>query len=407
MAEIKIIRGSRISQAPRQMEQPIEQAEPISRQIPQQKQESAGPGLLSRLGISAVKGLEVPGQIVNQIAMALGEPSFIKKPLSEDIRGYIGATEEQLQPQGPIEKFSQRVLTQAPSAALFGPAALARTAVSAAPAVASGELGAPEWMQDLIQFGTDLTLGIRSGKIKNPSIKTAQKNAYDTARSLISDAERPGASKVVEALTDVGKNLGTETDVRTVKRVNHIISTVKDNFQPIFQRRGTKFVPGLNPKKAMDLRKKLYAAGRRYPDLIEYTKPLTEGINSFFAEHSASNPEFFEALTKGDKLTAARNMNSYIEKGFKALPIVGKKGAIGAIAGKFIGEGEKIARSVAFKPEVRDIYFDVVKSIAEGNVGLVAQKTDELLKQLEPSKELPVTQKSQLKGLKVLRGRRL
>lgn len=399
MAEYKILRGSRKAE-----EQPVFE-EQITENIVEpsvQPPQTEGPGLLSRLGVSLVKGLELPGEIVNQLAQAIGEPSFLKQRLSQDITQALGATEEQLAPQGVVEKYGQRVLQQAPTAALFGPAALARTAVSAAPAVAAGEAGAPEWAQDLIQFGSDIALGIRSGQIKNPSIAKAQKQAYEAARSLVSDAESPGAPKVIEALTQVGKDLQTETDAKTVKRVSSMLKTVKDNFRNLFAQRGEA---GLNPKTAMDLRRKIYKLQSKYPDLTEYTKPITEGINGFFAEYGSSNPEFIEKLSKADKLTAAKNMNSFLEGAFKQVPFLGKVPGLTELFGKTIGQGEKIAKQFAVSPEARSIYLDTIKSVAEGNVPLIAKNLQDLdVVVNEP--EINLAQESTRKPFKIIRGRR-
>lgn len=423
MAKIEIVRGSRIEKRPDSA--PAVSPEPKAmQQVPSEKMEMAaqqqeGPGLLARLGHSFVKGLELPGELVNQIAMALGEPSFMKKRLSEDIRGYLGATEEQLKPQGAFEEYSQRVLQQGPSAALFGPAALARTAASAVPAVAAGQLGAPDWAQDLIQFGSDLGLSLKSGAVKLPSLAKAQKNAYEVAKSLVSDAERPGAARIIESLTNVGKQLETEVDESKIKRVNHVIDTIKKNFAPIYHHKPGPlgFESGLNPNKALVLRKKIYGLGKRYPDLIEYTKPITEGINSFLTEYGASNPKFFESLSKADRLTEAKHMKSTLEGIARYIPFIGGKGIgsstiggivgkgiIGDIMGKIVGDGEKLTRNLLSTGEkgshVRSLYYDLVGSLSKGNAALIEKNAINLLQEINPQEEgAPLSAKPSKKRL--------
>lgn len=341
-------------------------------------QKTDGPGLLSRLGVAAVKGLELPGELLNQIGQLLGEPSFMKQRLSQDIQQAIGGTPEQYEPQGPIEKYAQRVLTQIPTAAVSGGflggavPAVVRTAVSAVPAVAAGEAGAPEWAQDLIQLGSDIGLAYRGGSLKSPSISKAQKNAYETAKSLVSDAERPGAKSVIEGLAKAGKALETNLEPRIENAMKLAIDKVKENIVPIFKSHG-RFEPGLNPKKALALRVNLNKLGAKNKDLLEFTKPIIEGIDELLVNYGSESPAFTSLIEKGKSLTVARHMKSYLKKLGKSLPIVGGKKKIGSLVGSILGEGEKALRRLT-NPEVREIYKETIKSMVQGSAAPVIQK---------------------------------
>lgn len=403
--DIKILRGSRIND--------LQSKSSILPQSHQSLPADEGPGLLSRLGLTAVKGLEVPGQLINKLNMALGEPSFIQKPLSEDIQQRSGYTPEQFEPQGPIERYAQKVAYQAPTAALFGPASVVQSAASAIPASLSGEFGAPKWLQDLIQFGSDIGIGKYYGKFTG--IKSAQKKAYDAARSLSKEGERVIAQPVVSALTDVGKNLSTETDMKKVKRVEHIIDTVKKNLNYMFEQ-PNKSTDMLDPKIAMDIRRKIYDTTRKYPDIVEYTKPITEGINNFFAQYGAQNSRFFEQLKRGDQLTAARNMSSFIEKGIDAIPIHGSIADFGksffkGILGKTAGEVEKTVRRLVYNPSARDVYFDLVKSVGQQNPSLILRNLNDLSSVLkeEPIEFIPFQESKQQSGngIRMIRGQKV
>jgi hypothetical protein len=403
--EVKIIRGSRKETPVQPFSRPEQRRKEVSSEPNIDMKKTEGPGLFSRLGHAAVKGLELPGEFVNQIAMLLGEPSFMKKRLSQDIQGYLGATPEQLEPQGTVEKYAQRVLTQAPTAALTGGlGGIARTAASAVPAVAAGEAGAPEWAQDLIQLGTDIGIGVRGGLIKSPSIKSAQKAAYDTARSLVSDAERPGAQSVIEGLSKAGRALETETDPKTVKLIEHVIDTVKKNYSPIFKPRAKGFVAGLNPKKAMDLRKSLNRLVSKNNSILEYTKPITEGLNNLLAQYGAENPAFFSSLTRADKLTAARNMTSFLEKSIKSIPVLGSKGKIGDFVGKIAGNAERIAKGLMFSPEARNIYSETIKSISSGSAAPIIERNLLNLDNFFESEPSISTSRTPEKRFKIIKG---
>ncbi len=361
------------------------QAAPQDVQTQPQDQSS----LLGRLGIAGLQGIEAPGNLLRSGLEFLGAEGLKAGPsLSETAIEKLGYTPEQLKGQGPIERYAQRAIKQAPTAALFGAPAIARTAFTALPASAVGELGAPEWLQDLTQLGAEIGTGYVQGKI--PTFKKAQKSAYDFARSLVGKGEIQEAAPIVEGLTESANRLSTEVDEKTASRVNHVIKTVKDNFRSMFERPGeyTKFI---NPNKVMDLRKSLNKQLNKYPDLIEYLNPIKQGFDDFFMNYSIKNPNFLTALKKADKLTAARNMGSAIENLVDKIPLSGEVAKFGKEATKLVskmtlGGVERFLKRLFTNSEAQKLYWQAGKYAVEENVPLMVKSLNETISALD---ELP------------------
>ena len=370
---------------------PIQQQQDIPQETPQAPQE--GPGIGRRLSSALAQGVEAPGQFVNKLNMLLGEPSLFQGPLiSEKIQE--GFTPEQFEPQGVVEAFAQKVAKQAPTSAIFGPAALARGVASAIPATVLGALGAPEWFQDLTQFGVDIGLGVKGGRIFG--VKGAQKKVFDAAESLIPKGEAPPAASIIEGLTESGSRLSTKTDKGIVEKVGHIADTVRENFKRMFKGEDVTLTNKMEPRKAMALRRSINVDITKDKNIFEFVKPIQDGINKFFSQYSATNPAFFDALSKGDRLTEARHMKSYIEKGIDLIP--GTGGSIGGISkqvlklvfGKTLGETEKFLRNVITNKDAQKAYLDLGKSILQEDPATIINNISNLTEALETEKvDLP------------------
>ncbi|HSC25141.1 MAG TPA: hypothetical protein VLB80_02895, partial [Candidatus Babeliales bacterium] len=159
---------------------------------------------------------------------------------------------------------------------------------------------------------------------------------------------------------------------KTAKKINHVIKTIGEN---ISQKK-------IDPKKAMDLRKKLYEESRSLSDSVNktYIEPLTRGINDFFAHYSAENPTFYKHLKNADKLTELKNMallsTDYIGKlGLDRLPL-GKLAT--DVSSYVVGETERFARGIAKNPAARKYYFDAVTSTVRNDPMLFAHNLNKL-----------------------------
>jgi len=334
--------------------------------------------IFSRLGISLLEGLEAPAKLLDKASEALGIGQLTARGdyTSEQLRKGLGYSKEEIQPKTFVESFAQKVLKQTPTAALFGPQAAARTALSAIPASVTGAFGAPEWLQDLVQLGADIGIGVKGiGKLGiKPSVTTkplrdAQKKAYDTAKHLAVNRKDASADTIINSLTGVAKKLTRETDGNIVKRVNHVMDTVQNNIKLLADKSGQNIQEIANPEAIMDIRRNLNKMYDKNKDLIEYTQPIIDSFNTYFGEYSVKNPKFFEALKKGDQLTSAVNIKSnIIDKITDFIPSMGGIGnTIKKILTPTLGSTEKVLRQITSSPEARKAYLDMGKSIVEGN----------------------------------------
>lgn len=379
--------------------------------VPQSQED---PSLARRLSTSLAQGTELPGNIVNALNMALGEPSLKQGPsISESLSA--GFSPQQMEPQGVVERYAQKGLKQLPTAAIFGPAAMARTAVSGIPATAVGELGGPEWLQDLTQLGADLGIGYGLGKLAQRSAKAAEKagtfaekgfpsaplgleklegmaqqqfRAYKAAEELVPNAEKFGAGAVVKGIVESTKRIGTEVNKKLRNEVVDVIQQVKKNFSRVFDAvTGEVGEELLNPRTGMALRRSINDLIRKNDDLFPHLEPIQNGIRDFFTQYSFSNPRFYDQLTKADKLTMAKNMPSLISEFIGKIPmpsgILGSlgggirdvvKGAFGAT----VGSVEKFARNVITNDVAREFYFNMANGIAEGNPAVVLKGISDL-----------------------------
>ncbi len=348
-------------------------------------EQSEGPGIVGRLGLATVKGFEAPGHALDALLQLIGEPKLQQGSLSEDIRQKLGYQPEQVLPQSIPESYAHRFLGQAPSAVAFGPLeSLKGLALGSGAATGLEAAGAPEWAQDIAQIGTQLGHGRISGQVKPLTLGGRQKEAYGVVNKLVPEGAKSKSSAVVDGINKARQALSTESNEKITSKINHAISTIENNLEQ-FQGKSGSY---LDPKKALDLRRKLYRNVKNLPhDAKEYSKILTDSLNNFFADYSAQNPKFYEALNKADKYTQLKHMNSYLAdalgegssllvKGIPGASQISKK-LVQNVVGNTIGEGEKFIRRIGTSPLAREHYFDAFKAVTN-NPPLAIKKLSEL-----------------------------
>lgn len=397
--KVEILRGSKLKSPEKNIVPNYENELPETNE---------GPNLLTRLGLSLVGGFEAPGHALDALLRTIGEPPLLQGSLVEDISNKLGYRPEQSLPQSLPESYAQRFLKQAPTALAVGPAnALRNLAIGSGTATGLQAAGQPEFIQDIGQLGTEIGLGALQGTI--PTLGSKQKQAYSQARELVPAGESHAGTTVISGINKAREALKTETNEKVVSKINHAINTIENNLDNISSK--------LNPKTAMDLRRKLYRNVKNLPqDAKEYSKILTSSINDFFADYSARNPKFYNELSKADQYTMLKNMNSYLGDTFGSLASkIIPSGYPGAqsftrelfknITGNTAGEFEKITRRILKSPLAREHYFDVVKSV--NNPQLLVKNLDQL-EQILAAEDIgiPVEQKPKVK-VKVLRGQKI
>jgi hypothetical protein len=328
-------------------------------------------------GLSALRGLEsIPTAIAD---LLIPRPKGFQLP-SEIIQEQSGIIPEYLEPQNAPERFIQRFSEFAPLSGLTGGlSGLGRTAAGSGIATLLGEAGLPEPLQDIAQLGTEIGLGVKSGKI--PTVRSAQKTEDSLARAAVQKGSTARADIINQALGDVEKSLGTEVSEKYATKIRNALGIIGENI--------TK--DKINPVVAMDLRKKLYKLGRELPVDIssQYIEPITKGINDFFAIYAAENPQFYTHLKARDQLTTLRNMNTVTEKFIDKLKL-DKIPGIGLISGaitKIISSGERFTRGLVNNPSARKYYFDAVTAAAEQNPNLFIKNVKNLIQSVPDLQE--------------------
>lgn len=388
MANIEILRGSKINKS-----------------VPVQQLKTEGPGFLARLGVQALKGTEAPLHTLSNILQYLGEPSLIPgKTTSQDVMQKYGISEEQLQPQSLPESIAQKAAFFAPSAlALGGFPGLQTSTIGSIAGGALQHLGAPEFVQDIGQLGTELASGIIGGKI--PRIKSSQKSQYALAEQAIPGGKEFVATPLKIALREAESTLGTEVNEKIHKKIMHAIETVSNNMTS-----GEK----ISPKTAMELRRKLYQYRNELPTNVkQYIDTLTKGINESFAVYGAENPTFLKHLNEADRLTEMKHMSSVIEqfadsieKSFSA--IGGKPIKLAIKVGlKPVITSEKILKNIYKHPTARKHYFNAVTAAIKQDPSIFIKNLDGLNEIIKPEIEIPIKEQSSHNNIELLRGRKL
>lgn len=365
-------------------------------------------GVLGRLGVAGARGLEAPGRFVDTILELLGEPKLAKGSIEEDLARYLGATSpEQLEAQSLLESYAQRFLGSAPTAALFGPGAIASTALGSGTAIGLKALGAPEAIQDVGDLITQLGLGAAQGKFLTPG--KAQKKAYDLATASVPEGLKTSARPIIDTMKNVEQSLATEVDKSIVEKINGIMETIDKNI----------FKKTINPNTAKNLRTSINQFRNKLPeDARHYADALKNGINDFFTVYGAENPTFYKHLSTADKLTAMRNMESYIGN-FIEKSLLDKFGIKGIwddilrvpfkIGSKLTLEpAEKFARNMVGNEAARDYVFNLVKPAIQQNPSLFLKNLSNLRDVLVGQEEfgiIPEVSKPSAK-YEILRGKR-
>lgn|SRR5574338_438784 len=379
--------------------------------------QAEGPGVLSRLGYSALQGLEAPGRALDALLGLFGEQPLMRSSVSEEFRKYLGAQPEQLEPQNILESYGQRFLKQAPIAGLFGPAALGSTAIGSAFGAGLERLGAPPLVQDIGQLAGELGTGLLRGKIPLRTLGRKQTTAYEAAEKAVgAELPKTPAFPIFNRITQVEKNLVTETNQKVKDIVGSALDTVKKNIETL-----ESGIETISPQKALELRKNIYKdisqlkgpLKRAYP----YLKELPEGINDFFAWYATENPEFYNHLSQADKYTQLKHIYSWVEDSLDKLPSFGGvKGIVKKTLGKYtLGGAERFARRLIKHPgTMLEHYFDMARTLSRAltspgitstpslllnNVNEFAQAFEEEKPARKEIKEYP--------GIKLLSGQRI
>lgn len=331
-------------------------------------------------GLQALKGVESLGSIPTDIRDYLyGIKSPVQKP-SEFIEKEAGLTPEYLQPRNVGERYLQRLANFAPLAAGGGLGALGRTAAGTGIATLLGEVGAPEPVKDIAQFGTELALGRVPkdvpflGKLGGtiPSIRGAQKLEDSLMRAAVKPESKARSNLIMDAIKTVEEKLTTEVNKEYSNQIKNAIRTIGQNI--------TK--GEINPTKAVDLRKTLYKLGSKLPKDISaaYIEPLTTGINNFFSVYAAENPTFYKHLSARDKLTSLKNMNSVAGNLVTKLQLGKLPGGELAtdIVNSIITEGERFSRGIIGNSAARKYYFDAITSGIKSNPSLFIKNINKL-----------------------------
>lgn len=327
-------------------------------------------------GLSALKGIESTLSFIPETLLGVKAPH--PKP-SEIIQEKAGLTPEYLEPRNVGERYAQRLAGFAPLAATGGLSALGRTAAATGVATGLGEIGLPEPIQDIAQLGTEIGLGLKSGKI--PTIKAAQKAEDTLARAAVKPGTKVNAELITNTLNGIERELGTEVSEKYANKIKHVLQTVGENI-----------IKGkIEPAVAIDLRKKLYKLGKELPTHVSstYIEPLTKGINNFFSVYAAENPAFYNHLKARDKLTSLKHMNLYTTKMLDSLQLNKVPGGqfVTNIINYIGKESERFIRGIASNSAARKYYFNAVVSAAQDNPNLFVKNINKLTEIMPEIKE--------------------
>lgn len=363
------------------------------------------PGLFTRTGLAALRGLTSPSDLVNAINEAVYGQKLAVSPAKQLYSGLSeGYTPEQLEPQSFPERVLQKTAESVPLAGLLGgaPAALTSTIGSAAGATA-GQLGLSPILQDLAQIGTELGTGRLLGKL--PTIAGKQKKFEELAKGAVKAGEVHPIAGIKTALNEISNKLSTETNDKIVKRVSHAADILEKNI-----------ASGLaDPNQIRTLRKNLYQTRKTFPKPYQhYIDNLTKGINKNFALNIAENPDFFNNLSKADRFTELKHMKSYIEdfadKIGDLIPtaIGGKFGkkALNLIFGKTLGGSEKFFRNLINNPTARSHYMDITQASLKQDPAAFIKGLQDLIPSASAEPEVIIKKKEKKKPI-MFKGREL
>jgi hypothetical protein len=372
-------------------------------------------GLGSRLGQALSRGITNPIETGTNLLDLLISPlrSGITSLLPQQVQQQANQQISQFQnrqplnpknaenaPQGLPEDIAQRFLEGAPTAALFGPATLARSGAGSIVGGAARNIGASEGVSDLAQLGTEFGLGLLPSFGKIPTINSAQKSAQSVLENT--KAEPFAASIIKNSIRSVEDKLGREADSKVKNIVTDAIETLQNNITN----------KKINPHHAYEIRHSIDKIGKKLSskETADYIKPLRNGINDFFAAYSAENPTFYKNLTARDKLTQLKHMGSFIDNfadQLKSVPLLPK--AIKYSLGGF-KIPTQVIKGIATNSEARKHYFNVFKAAINNDPGLfvknienlgsnfMPEKTEAIKKEIAPSKGFVINKGGYKKG---------
>lgn len=302
-------------------------------------------GALSNLAESAQSfGGVDRSKVEDAIRSYGGNPESFGEPrrLSGGINKLLGATSEQLQPQGFVESAAQRLLSQAPlvvAGGIGGGArgianALGRTAVGSGAAAGVQQLGASPLTQDIVQAATELGLGIRGqnkasaksstrpvspGKPKTTGLSAHKESLYEAANKSIMPGERASANSLKDSLREATQNLKHETSTN----VKNIVYDAANVAEGLIDHATGRFdiANALKTKKALN--KQIFESST--PNAAKsYLGEIRNGINNSFKDHGPINPSFWENLSSADRIHEAQSANRAINESISSMPLLKK-----------------------------------------------------------------------------------
>src|SRR5665213_2292882 len=173
------------------------------------------PGNIEQLGINVGRGISgKEGKVPESIL-----------PTSENLKQRRnqffekgGTPPEYFEPQNVPEQFLSRLAKTGPVAAIGGGLpGLARTAIGSGVATGVGAFGGSEGAQDLAQLATEFGVGAYQGSI--PTVKSAQKKAYEEARKAGNLNLATSAKPISQALKQASSELSTEVGEKASKNI--------------------------------------------------------------------------------------------------------------------------------------------------------------------------------------------
>ena len=310
---------------------------------------------------------------------------------------YYGITPEERKPRGIVEQGLQRLAQGAlPAAALGGVPALAALGVGTGAAELAGLAGAPEWVKDITQLGTEIGTGVAAHKFpekvaKIPGIgkhlakvkpisstQMAKKEAYETAKEVGKTGRIKDKYGILNnALYKVEEALGTELRSNVSKKVTDALEKFQTNFSE----------GRLNPNAGLEMRKSLDALSKELSDkdAIKYIKPLRNALNDFFAIEA---PEYYKHLDKADQLHQLHTMKTYVGdflERYLKIPYVSilplYKDVLRGFTNLFRGT-ERGIRGLISNDTARSHYFDTIRAITSNDPQIALKNLDQTISAL-------------------------
>ena len=405
----KLIRNGEV------LEQP-ERAKPTSRlfEAAQQPQsEETWPGAVGRnIGSGLLKGAQNVVDLSRyfyrpeEVAEKFGPlPEHIKQNIKQPLAQKFGVSEEFTKPRNWFEEIGQGTISKAPptvAAVLSGggglPALLKSLGIGALGSTAktvAKEFGQPEWAQSAAELGTEIGAGLATGNI--PTLTSKARQGYGEIKKLPA-SQQAAVPQINKSIKETEDLLKTEVSGKITDKVQSAVNKIGNliNKSPKLDSAGQiiKDAAGnpivsesASPRQLFDARKSLYRLQKELPlHAREYIKPLTDGINNFFAEYGTTNPEWYKHLSSSDKFWQLKSMQSSLgDMVEKYLPVATKgevgpfiSQTMGRLVGSTVGGVEKFLRRIYQSPVAREHYFDVFKSIVQQDPTAAKEAVDSL-----------------------------